>query len=238
MMNCTEMNKLFLFLFLLAATVNLVTITTDWPTWAFYSKILLMPSLVGFFLLSTQGIHNLFKKYITAGLVFSWLGDICLLFDNHPIHGQIYFLSGLASFLTAHICYTLAFLKIQAFNKGNWPQPRWVIAAYGLYLIFLLYTLWPGVPPSMKGPVMAYGIVITVMSLACFNLRTKLSAELFWPLFAGSLFFITSDSILAISLFGNKGLTLPASSVLVMLTYIIAQYLIATTCTKISNFYS
>lgn len=72
-------------------------------------------------------------------------------------------------------------------------------------------------------PVIIYGIVISVFGIvATLNYITNKSKANLW-LFFGALFFIASDSMLAINKFYQPK---EIYAVLIMLTYIIAQFLI------------
>ena len=66
----------------------------------------------------------------------------------------------------------------------------------------------------MKIPVIVYGIVISAMLWVALKTQNRL-------LIIGALLFVVSDSILSFRLFMVKGLIY---DVLVMLTYVLAQY--------------
>jgi len=68
----------------------------------FYLKPLLLLPLIAVFI--STSFKN--KIILFIALVFSWLGDILLLF---VFKDAIYFMLGLVAFLTAHIFYIVLF---------------------------------------------------------------------------------------------------------------------------------
>ena len=98
------MNKsLFLKGFLLIAAINLLLIVLDYGTITGLLKPLLMPLL--FLYVYYQEAFST-KKLLLLGLTFSWIGDILLLFASR---GELSFIAGLLSFLTAHVFYIYLF---------------------------------------------------------------------------------------------------------------------------------
>lgn len=75
----------------------------------------------------------------------------------------------------------------------------------------------------MRIPVIVYVFAIMIMAIAAFKRKKNINQKSFILVFLGALFFIASDSLLAI----NKFLTsIPYAHILVMGTYATAQYLI------------
>jgi uncharacterized membrane protein YhhN len=96
------------------------------------------------------GIDSGFDRLVLAALILSLVGDALLLSAARPM-----FLGGLVAFLLAHVAYAVAFL-----SRGDippWPLP---LLALGVGLV--LRWLWPHLG-SMKGPVVAYCLVISAM---------------------------------------------------------------------------
>ena len=164
--------------------------------WRFTTKTLLIPLLIYLYLNNTNSTNKLFL----AGLAFSFLGDLFLLFKGG-------FIGGLISFLIAHILYILTFKK--SFKKHN-PFAFLITASYIIGLIGLLY---PNLD-SLKIPVILYSVTIGVM------LYTAMSTLQKW-LIVGAVLFVISDSILALNIFYKHS---TIGSLSVMLTYVFAQY--------------
>jgi len=138
-------------------------------------------------------------------------------------HGEHFFLMGLGSFLLAHLCYLFAFFKYRNKIQG-WLKRRPLLAApLILLLIGFQYYLIPDIAKAMQIPVVVYSLVIMMMVLAVLNLGGKISTNIFQVLFAGALLFMFSDMMIAINKFKTP---LPYSHILIMLTYLLGQYLI------------
>lgn len=181
------------------------------------SKPLLMPVLAIYFVSELKGYQSDFKKWILLALLFSWGGDVLLMFQEKQ---SIFFLLGLSSFLLAHIFYIVFFHKVrlQEAIKGN----PWLLIIVVIYYAALISWLSPYLG-DMKLPVRVYGIVISFMlmlAMHMFFLRNKAAGN--WML-AGALLFVISDSVLAINKFYQP---FEAAGVIIMLTYGLAQLFI------------
>jgi uncharacterized membrane protein YhhN len=75
----------------------------------------------------------------------------------------------------------------------------------------------------MQFPVLMYAIIITVMALMAVNRYGKVNIFSFKLILYGALFFLLSDIVLAINKFTQ---TIPQAGVLIIATYMIAQYLV------------
>src|SRR5512133_507129 len=69
-------------------------------------KPLLMVVLGSWFFFNSRRVGDRFTLLVQAGLFFSLIGDIALMFQHVD---QFNFLIGLAAFLIAQLCYTMAF---------------------------------------------------------------------------------------------------------------------------------
>lgn len=206
-------------LFALAALADLWMVSSD-TGHRYFTKPLLMPLLALGYGLETRGRDTL-SRWVLAALLFSWLGDIFLMLEDP---NGMYFIIGLVSFLTAHLCYIWYFARIPAAEGQSFIRTRPVmLLAVLAYVVELIYVLWPHLG-GMKLPVLVYGIVIGTM--LCFALWQygKIEARAAWLLMLGALLFVASDSLLAINKFRKP---LPYGGLWVMTTYILAQYAIA-----------
>jgi uncharacterized membrane protein YhhN len=157
-----------------------------------------------------------FKPLLISALFFSWVGDVVLLFANH---GVIYFIIGLVSFLIAHLFYIVLFSKLQKVNTIKYKR---FIPLVLLYLFGLLYFLWEKLG-GMKIPVIIYALVISTMLLVAIKGYFTWNSKSGKLLLIGAVFFVLSDSILAINKFY---VPIYLSSFWIMSTYITAQFLI------------
>lgn len=128
-----------------------------------------------------------------------------------------FFIQGLASFLTAHVLYCILFVK-------SGPRASNVAAAAPLGLFGAVMATWliasGGVAGGLVAPVMVYLSVILAMAMiAASRYKAEPTLENRTVLF-GALFFVVSDSLLAINKFI---MPVPYSGVLVLGTYYSAQ---------------
>lgn len=95
-----------------------------------------------------------YGRILLVGLFLSWLGDILLI-----SHDMRLFKPGLLSFFLAHIAFSGAFVTL----GHNWTASAATFAALSVVGGVVLWRLYPSVPTSMRGPVLAYVVVITMM---------------------------------------------------------------------------
>ncbi|QOD60849.1 lysoplasmalogenase [Polaribacter haliotis] len=179
-------------------------------TLAFFTKPFLTITLVIIYLVSVKKP----SFWYVSALFFSFWGDVFLLFKED------FFLFGLASFLFAHILY----IKISAdFLKKIKPH-KILLVSFPFVIIFigLLWLLKDDLGDFLI-PVIVYGITISSFgAITLLNYVEEKRTENLW-LFLGALIFIISDSVLAINKFYEAR---EMFEVVIMVTYIIAQYLI------------
>lgn len=190
--------SILLLVFLLA---DLVLIATQKESLRFYTKTLLIPLLIVLYV----GIEKYLKtdKFFVLGLIFSFLGDVFLLFNNG-------FILGLGSFLIAHCLYIFCFWRMRSIAV-KW---YYLLAIMGYALCFFVWLLpYLG---DLKIPVFVYTSAISAMLF--FAIRTHNR----W-LLLGALSFVVSDSLLAVNQFVYEAVVLQLG---VMVTYILAQWLL------------
>ncbi|WP_026898397.1 lysoplasmalogenase [Daejeonella oryzae] len=172
------------------------------------------------YLITTTKLTGGFRKLIFAGLIFSFLGDCALLFANRA---AIFFLAGLVSFLIAHIFYSVAFYR----DFKNDPMAS---KKFGHVMLFVLgifslsyYTYIRPYLGDLKLPVMVYIFIISMMAILAAYRYKRVNLLSFRLIITGAVFFIISDSALAYNKFVSP---YPFAGVIIMGTYMIAQYLI------------
>jgi uncharacterized membrane protein YhhN len=208
-------------IFVILSIIYLSCIICDLTTFEFYLKpLLLVPLLIVVFI--SKNFTN--KFILLAALIFSWRGDIRLLivFDN-----SIYFILGLAEFLSAHIFYIVLFIK--EIKKANGKiQFKKGLVAIVLYLGTMLLVLIPHLG-SLVIPVVIYAVVISTMLYMAYLLIFCWSKPSSVYLLTGAISFILSDSILAFNKFYQP---IPMSNLLIMITYLYAQWALVKSCIK------
>jgi uncharacterized membrane protein YhhN len=211
------MKKMWLGFFLIISATELVSVTFNFQLLHTISKPLLLPALMGYFLSSI--ISRNF--YFLSALIFCWAGDVLLMFQG----AEIFFILGLVAFLIGHLFYMISYRKMRFNNNSegllNTQKMRYslpiVLAGTGLVTILFPHL---GV---LKIPVMIYALVLTLMVLQALFRYGFTSQKSFALVFVGAIFFMVSDSVLAINKFMHS---LPMASLTIMITYITAQYLI------------
>ncbi len=156
------------------------------------------------------------RRWVRAGLVLSLAGDVFLMWPEG-------FLPGLVSFLLAHLAYIVAFTRSVRFAA----RPI-AFAVYALIGAALLLQLWPGVPPALRAPVLAYVVCLAAMAAQAGVLwlaaRGGAAGALARNAALGGLLFMSSDTLLAFNKFSAP---VPLSALWILATYWLAQGLIA-----------
>lgn len=196
-----------------------VAISAERLQWVFKPLIMLVLGTY-YYTQSTQPIS--LTKSVMAAIVFSWIGDISLMFQGK---NELYFMVGLGAFLIAHICYVMAYSQhiekkegagLHGIQKFRFSLP---IVLAGTGLITILYAHL-GV---FKIPVAVYAIVLMVMTLQALFRYGYTNTVSFWFVFVGAILFMISDSMIAV----NKFLVpFELAGLAIMSTYILAQFLI------------
>lgn len=194
---------------LLLALVHLVAQLAG-PSWLReVSQPLLLPPLIIAVLALTPGRRSSTTSWALAAFALSWGGDTVPRF---LATGG--FEAMLALFLLAHVAWLIA-LWPRRRETLVWRRPTVLLPflAYGLVLV-LVCAQGAG---SLLPAVILYAAVILAMALLAPALGTVAAA--------GALLFVLSDSLIALRSFA--GLELPGHGMWVMLTYIVAQAMLA-----------
>ncbi|MFC0777639.1 lysoplasmalogenase [Flavobacterium sp. HJSW_4] len=218
-------NSSFFKIYVAFSIIYLIILLSGYEHFDLFLKPILMP-IMGFGAYFYRKFPS--QNILLAALILSWLGDVILLFTDL---GEIYFILGLVCFLTAHIVYCVLFNKQRRTRKKQ-NKPFFIFGSIliAIYLIGMVSVLMPYLG-DLEIPVSIYASVISIMLLFAFN------GFLVWEkpgnqlVFFGALFFIISDSILAINKFYAP---IPKSSFFIMLTYLLAQYLIVVGVLKLN----
>ncbi len=182
-------------------------------------KPLIMLSLGVFFYFEKPEKDRLSKTVLWA-IFFAWGGDVFLMFTDK---GELYFPLGLVFFLVSHIFYILAYRLSFPQNEFSLLQTNKRLVLPFIFVGTIVYTFLFNKLGILQIPVFFYTLVLISMSVFALNRYKKVSQTNFLMVFVGSLFFIVSDLCLAINMFAFP---IPASGIIVMTTYITAQYLI------------
>lgn len=193
--------------------------------YAWYCKPLLLPWLI-FAVNEVTDFKS--RKWLLFALLFSWTGDVVLLFDDR---GELFFIIGLVSFLIAHFLYIILFLQQKREKTANKFFLILGILLVLAYLYGMLSLLFPVLGP-LKIPVAVYASTISLMFVMAIRGGLTWSKPMNLLILNGAFAFVVSDSILALNKFLIK---MPNPSFLIMSTYIIAQYLITLGILKLNE---
>ena len=211
------MKNAFIGVFILLVLLDLVTGYLHYQVLRQFTKPLILLSILLFFGVYGRQLAKKIYRYSLLALFFSLLGDIFLLYDHLS---PLYFMCGLIAFLLAHITYSLVFLiKGKTIFKKEMGLVAALLLVYGTTLFIILQDNLG----ALKIPVIIYILGILAMAVSAYSRKDQVNHISFQLVFIGAMFFVLSDSILAI----NKFLVIiPGSHILVMGTYAAAQYLI------------
>jgi uncharacterized membrane protein YhhN len=216
------MKKLNLILHLVIVplfVVELFSRVNNFHTLDYITKPLLLIWIGLYFYLNTGNIKK--DKFIYKAFLFSWIGDMFLMVSH--ING-LFFYAGVGGFFLAQLNYIKVFTgNIKSDNKGLvFNKPAWLIP-FAVYLAAMLYLILGGMKGVMIPIIIIYALSLISMSLFALNRKGLVSHKSYSLVFAGSVLFVISDSMIAINKFYSE---FPLSSFLIMLTYFTAQYLI------------
>ncbi|MCD6735067.1 MAG: lysoplasmalogenase [Burkholderiaceae bacterium] len=153
------------------------------------------------------------RRGVLAGLVFSLAGDVLLMLSPRL------FVGGLLAFLVAHLCYLRAFTVDTRLFARALP-----LAALGAVGLAVLAFLWGGLAPALRGPVIAYVVVLVAMAAQAIARWQEHPGPGARMAAIGGVLFVVSDALLAIDRFRSP---IAAAPVWVLGTYWAAQWGIA-----------
>lgn len=193
--------------FLVLAVVHVAAVGADLTGLAQLTK----PFLVGLLLAWTWvALDRSPPGLLVAGLLAALAGDELLEPSGTP-----WFLAGMAAFLLMQVCYVVGFVRLGALARLR-ANP-WVPVGWGLLWLALNVVLGPSLG-ALRLPILVYSaalVTMAAMAVATGDRRIGI----------GGVAFLVSDLLLGL---GVAGVDTPASGVLVMATYCLAQYLIVT----------
>lgn len=210
--------KVLLVLFFVNALVHLLAQLLDVSLLGTITKPLIIPLLFGHYMVSVTWRST----PLMIALIACWIGDVALMFVSE---GQMWFMVGLGSFLVGHVFYIITYRQFRSESSAYELLPvqkirfSLPVVLAGTGLIVILYPVLGG----LKFPVIVYATAIMVMVMNGIFRFGRTTSRSFWMVLSGALLFMTSDSILAINKFLGA---VQMGGLLIMLTYIAAQYFI------------
>jgi uncharacterized membrane protein YhhN len=165
-------------------------------------KGMLMATLLGWVLVA---LGPRAPRWLVAGLAFAVLGDVLL---------DVRFELGMVGFLLMQICYIVGFLRLGAWTglRARWP----VGVGYLIVGLGANIALGPHLG-SLAIPVLVYSTAILSMAALASGVGSRVGL--------GGALFVISDALIGVD---KAGAGFPGRGMVVMVTYLAAQYLIAT----------
>ncbi len=212
--------QLFLNLYIIVAIIHIFSLVQMNENISMISKFILIPMLMLHVYSNSRNELSLNRPLLFA-LFFCWIGDVMLVFV--PLN-ENFFLIGLAAFLIGHIFYIISFRKYVVSKKTLMQRKPWMVIPAIIYSAGVIIILFPYLEEMMV-PVILYSVAITFMAITALNRfdRTYLYSFIF--VLCGAIFFMISDTLIAINKFY---MPVDYGTLLIMLTYITAQFLITT----------
>jgi len=176
------------------AVVDWIAVAKGWKKVEYVAKPWTMAAL--FLVLALVGrFSSLPLIFFGLGILFSLAGDVFLLFSDR------WFIPGLVSFLLAHVAYITGFNIPLPVVSSTWALVVALVLAFSAAR--LLRPIVAGLSAKgqrkLIGPVVFYGVVITLMLLSAmltlFRLEWKATPAALVSV--GAMLFFYSDAILA-----------------------------------------
>lgn len=179
----------------------------------------LMVWIITYFFANSKNHRSALMIFIA--FFFSWAGDMFLMVAHSA---EILFYAGVGGFFIAQLAYIRTFLHPETEPRRGFifSRPYWAIP-FIIYLALILGFILKGMSGVMVPVIVIYSLSLIMMSMAALNRKTLVVNKSFILVFAGSILFVLSDSMIALNKFYIE---IPKSSFLIMLTYFPAQYLI------------
>ena len=139
-------------------------------------------------------------------------------------HEDIWFITGLFSFMIAQIFYIFTY-RVYQLNNGP-KHKKYTKLFFSVVIIGYTMILWAKLYPHLEDmliPVTIYTLTILIMVLMAITRQYKTSTKSFILVFSGAVIFLLSDSMIAINKFI---IPLDYEKILIMSTYILGQFLI------------
>lgn len=212
----SKRNRIIIFFIILVA--DLVAVQGHFKIAEHFLKPLIIIWLLACFVLRLRFQRSDLKKWMIMALLFSWLGDVLLLFQADH---DFFFLLGLLSFLIAHIFYIIFFHCVR---QREMIKTRWfLLLIVTVYYVIVIRVLSPHLD-EMGLPVKIYAGVISFMFLLALHMVFMKRQRIGGWMLVGALLFVISDTMLAINKFSHS---FQMAAVLVMTTYGLAQFFLS-----------
>ena len=212
----TNSEKKFGVIFIVLVLLELICVSfPSLKSYHFFTKPSILIALIFFYFKESKTENTIVRGLVLSALILSLLGDVLLMFVTLSSN---FFILGLVAFLLAHIFYVLVFLR----DKKPVKKAILLLVFLLLYGGFVFKLIKDGVG-ALLIPVIVYMGVILLMVFSAFLRRKNVTKLSYTLVLIGAVFFVVSDSFLALNKFYTP---LPLSGIAIMFTYATAQFLI------------
>lgn len=214
-----KINIILHLVIILLFSAELISRWNNYGAIEYFVKPLLMIWIVVYYYINTREFGK--SLFIYLAFLFSWIGDLFLMVSGP---NEMFFYAGVGGFFLAQLSYIRSFLNVTSAGKRGFIAGNPLISVpFIIYVAGILYLILGGMKGVMVPIIIIYAVSLISMSIAALNRKSLVNSDSFRLVFAGSILFVISDSMLALNKFYTD---LPRSSFLIMLTYFVAQYLI------------
>lgn len=197
----------------------LISVYADIPIAGYIFKPLIHISLLAFLLVASK-LRGRFHQRLFTGLVLALTGETLFMLREY---NSSYFLFGLISFLICHLFYISAFyLDFLSAKELDKKGARIAILVSAIFFTTFYFYLRPHLG-EFKLPVLAYIIIIAMLSMMAAFRNKRVNTRSFTLVLAGVIFIIAADAVLAQAHFIKPFLY---ADLVVAACYLSGQYLI------------
>jgi uncharacterized membrane protein YhhN len=193
--------------FLAVCVVNVVAVGVGLELLATATKPFIVGLLLVWAFLATDRRP---PRLLMAGLALALLGDVLL-----DVPGTVAFLAGMGAFLLMQVCYIRGFLGLGA---GAWLRTRPLVVVGWAALWLCLNVVLGPLLGELRWPITVYSLALVAMAACAVATGSRAVG-------VGGVVFLVSDLLIGLR---AADVSIPASGVLVMTTYVVAQALIVT----------
>jgi uncharacterized membrane protein YhhN len=211
--------RFFTILFFTISALEILAGTFGFREGVYITKPLIMLSIGIFYYFQRKGNLKNHDKIMLVAFFFSMLGDILLMLGKEE-----FFKFGLGSFMITHLCF------IRVFYSQNGRTNLYVRLAIFIFGTIVFSIIKNQVSSGLLVPVIIYLLAISIMAICA--LERKVNPESYRMVLIGAVLFMISDSLIAIDKFA---FSIPYPTLLIMGTYVLAQYFIAVGFLKRNN---
>lgn len=210
------MKILFACLFVIDSAIHLYASQKKNKKLRNITKIFIIPFLLCIYIFSAV---NGVKTYFVIALIFSWLGDLFLIFKGH-----LFFALGGVSFGLSHIFFLISYYPYIHLDKYGIIILITAILFYSLYVYIYFKNLKSYIPKSLFIPMVGYMFSNVANNVFALAMLVSGPSLVTLTVYTGTLLFFISDSTLFHVRFKVEDVN--QNHFVVMATYILAEFLI------------